>query len=89
MSDVTILDKIVATKRVEIERAKAARPDQELRARLGDAPQVRDFFAALAVEGPIKLIAEVKKASPSVGLIRADFENLRSPRGKLHQRADG
>jgi indole-3-glycerol phosphate synthase len=70
----TILDKIVATKRFEIERAKAARPELEIRARLADAPPVRDFFAALAAEGPIKLIAEVKKASPSVGLIRADFD---------------
>jgi indole-3-glycerol phosphate synthase len=70
----TILDKIVATKRSEIERAKAARPETELRARLADAPPVRDFFAALTADGAIKLIAEVKKASPSVGLIRADFD---------------
>lgn len=70
----TILDKIVATKRTEIERAKAAQPKKELRARAADAPPVRDFFAALAVEGPIKLVAEVKKASPSAGLIRADFD---------------
>jgi len=70
----TILDKIVETKRVEIERAKAARPLEELRARLPDAPPVRDFFAALSAAGPIKLIAEVKKASPSKGIIRADFD---------------
>jgi indole-3-glycerol phosphate synthase len=70
----TILAKIVQTKRVEIERAKAERPEPELRARLADAPPVRDFFGALSAEGPIKLIAEVKKASPSVGLIRADFD---------------
>jgi indole-3-glycerol phosphate synthase len=70
----TILDKIVATKRSEIERAKAARPERELRAALTDAPPVRDFFAALADEGPIKLIAEVKQASPSAGVIRADFD---------------
>jgi indole-3-glycerol phosphate synthase len=70
----TILDKIVATKRMEIEQAKAARPEPELRARLRDAPPVRDFFAPLAAEGPINLIAEVKKASPSAGVIRADFD---------------
>jgi indole-3-glycerol phosphate synthase len=70
----TILDQIVATKRVEIERAKAAVPLDELRARLADAPPVRDFFAPLALGGPIKLIAEVKKASPSQGVIRADFD---------------
>ena len=70
----TILDKIVATKRVEIELAKLERPEGELKARIADTPSVKDFFAALAADGPIKLIAEVKKASPSAGLIRADFD---------------
>jgi indole-3-glycerol phosphate synthase len=70
----TILDKIVATKRQDVDRAKAQQPLSELRAQLADAPPVRDFFAALAAPGPIKLIAEVKKASPSAGVIRADFD---------------
>lgn len=69
----TILDKIVATKRDEIARAKVARPAGELRAAIRDAPPVRDFVAALRAPRDISLIAEVKKASPSAGLIREDF----------------
>jgi indole-3-glycerol phosphate synthase len=70
----TILDKIVAAKRAEIEAAKATIPERELRARLADAPRPRDFFTPLAAGGPIRLIAEVKKASPSAGVIRRDFD---------------
>ena len=70
----TILDKIVVTKRSEIERARAATPEAELRAQLADAPPVRNFFTPLAAGKPIRLIAEVKKASPSAGIIRADFD---------------
>ncbi len=70
----TILDEIVATKRLEIAAAKAARPATELRRQVADAPPVRDFHAALATPGPIRLIAEIKKASPSAGVIRDDFD---------------
>src|SRR5262245_59024591 len=70
----TILDQIVATKRQEVERAKVSLPLAELSVRLKDAPPVRDFFSSLAADGPIKLIAEIKKASPSKGIIRADFD---------------
>lgn len=70
----TILDKIVATKREEIARSKSQVAEERLREQLDDAPVVRNFFAALAADGPIKLIAEVKKASPSKGVIREDFE---------------
>lgn len=69
----TVLDKIVAKKLEEIAAAKEACPIDNLRAQLTDAPPVRSFFNALAADGPIKLIAEVKKASPSKGVIREDF----------------
>jgi indole-3-glycerol phosphate synthase len=75
----TILQKIVLSKRQEIEATRAQTPLRELRAALADAPPPRDFYHALAVkpgqtERPIRLIAEVKKASPSAGVIREDFD---------------
>ncbi len=69
----TILDQIVAQKRREVAAARADTPEDQLRRQLADAPPVRDFHAALAGGGPIRLIAEVKKASPSRGVLRADF----------------
>ncbi|MFI4873998.1 MAG: indole-3-glycerol-phosphate synthase, partial [Blastopirellula sp. JB062] len=73
----TILDNIVATKREEIAVAKSQYPAEKLESLLAEAPPVRDFFAALSASGPIKLIAEVKKASPSKGVIREDFDPVK------------
>ena len=70
----TILEEIVATKRREIDAARARTSADKLRAALADAPPPRDFFAALARPGPIQLVAEIKKASPSAGVIRNDFD---------------
>jgi len=70
----TVLEKITAAKRREIAERRERTPESELRRRLADAPPVRDFFAALAAPGPIRLIAEVKKASPSAGVLRPDFD---------------
>jgi indole-3-glycerol phosphate synthase len=76
----SILDKIVAAKREEIARAQQERPIGPLREALPTAPPIRDFFAALSGKGPVKLIAEVKKASPSKGVIREDFDPVRIAR---------
>ncbi|WP_166830779.1 indole-3-glycerol phosphate synthase TrpC [Thalassoroseus pseudoceratinae] len=69
-----VLEKIVERKREEIATAKSKLSLTELQAALADAPPVRDFVAALRQPGQVSLIAEVKKASPSAGLIRADFD---------------
>jgi indole-3-glycerol phosphate synthase len=70
----TILDRIVAAKCREIEEARARTPAADLERRLADAPPVRDFRAALEAPGGVRVVAEVKKASPSAGLLRADFD---------------
>jgi len=68
-----ILDEIVAAKHREIAERQAALPAPDLERRLSSAPPVRDFFTALAKPDAVQVIAEVKKASPSAGIIRADF----------------
>ena len=70
----SILDEIVASKRLEVAAARRRMPLDELEDQAASAPPVRDFRAALEGPGPIQLIAEVKKASPSARVIRADFD---------------
>ncbi len=74
MSD--ILNTILARKAQEVAERSARVPLAELQARLADAPPVRGFANALnaaIANGDPAVIAEVKKASPSKGVIRPDF----------------
>ena len=72
-----ILQKIEHYKRAEIAAAKRARPFAQLEAEAKNAPPPRGFLAAIErklASSQYALIAEIKKASPSAGLIRADFD---------------
>ena len=72
-----ILQRILARKREEIAERKTRAPMDALRERCEDAPPVRGFTAALRTRteaGQAAVIAEVKKASPSKGVIRAEFD---------------
>jgi indole-3-glycerol phosphate synthase len=72
-----VLQRILARKREELAARAARVPLRELRARAGEAPPTRGFAAAVqaaVAAGRPAVIAEVKKASPSKGVIRADFD---------------
>lgn len=73
-----ILDKILATKHQEVAAAKAQRSQSDLAARIGDLEDIPRGFAralrTMAASGGTPIIAEVKKGSPSKGIIRADFD---------------
>jgi indole-3-glycerol phosphate synthase len=72
----TILDDILAAKRKHVALCKQQLPLDEIRQRIIGLPKPRNFFHAVTRETgkPLNLIAEVKKASPSAGVIREDFD---------------
>ena len=72
-----ILKKILATKVVEVSERSAVRSLAQLREACSDTPQTRGFITAIEsqiAQGDPAVICEVKKASPSKGVIRADFD---------------
>ncbi len=71
----SILDKIVKKKREELDAARRKAPLGALQDAIAARPAALDFAAALRADG-ISLIAEVKKASPSKGLLREDFRPI-------------
>jgi indole-3-glycerol phosphate synthase len=83
-----VLARIVEVKREHVAHIRAETSESRLRERLAEAPPARGFARALAgaaAEGRLALIAEIKRASPSKGLIRADFD----PVGLAGAYADG
>jgi indole-3-glycerol phosphate synthase len=75
MSD--ILNKILATKAIEVASAKAKISIEQVQALAKAQPKARDFVGAIRTkitDGKAAVIAEIKKASPSKGIIRADFK---------------
>lgn len=73
----SVLGKIVGKKKERIAAAKARLSARDLRAMISELEAPRDFARAVKrdSDGPVRLIAELKKASPSKGLIRPDFDH--------------
>jgi indole-3-glycerol phosphate synthase len=72
-----ILDEIVEIKRREVAGRKALRPLAALEKMIVGRPPARDFKAALDADAGCAIIAEVKRRSPSRGLLREDFDPIR------------
>jgi indole-3-glycerol phosphate synthase len=76
----TILSRIIESRRTEVARRKRILPETVLRIAAGKAGPPRDFAGAL-VRSQLNVIAELKKASPSAGVLRREFEPAALARG--------
>jgi indole-3-glycerol phosphate synthase len=76
-----VLDRIVEARRAEVAHRKKSLPETVLRIGVQKAEPVRDFSGALCRPGKLNVIAELKKASPSAGVLRADFDPAALARG--------
>ena len=71
-----ILDKIIADKKIEVQSRRQQTSLEQLKEQVRDLPKCRNFYKAVTKQNSrgINVIAEIKKASPSAGLIREDFD---------------
>ena len=74
MSKRMILDEIVENKALEVEESKKTMPLHSLQEQINEVLPSRDFFEAIHPKGQLKIISEVKHASPSKGIFRDDFD---------------
>jgi indole-3-glycerol phosphate synthase len=71
-----LLDRIIADKRVEVERRRRRKSLEQLKQEIASKDRCRNFYKAVTKRNSrgVNVIAEVKKASPSAGIIRTDFD---------------
>jgi indole-3-glycerol phosphate synthase len=86
----SVLEQILAAKREEVEHRKQTRPIEALKETIATLGRPRNFFQAVTrkTKKPLNLIAEVKKASPSAGVIREDFDPVKIARSYAAGGAD-
>src|SRR5512137_189854 len=85
-----ILEKIIEDKRIEVEQRKANMSVDQLEADISIMPKCRNFYSAVTKRNHrgINVIAEVKKAPPSAGVIREDFNPIKIAQTYRHCGAD-
>jgi len=76
-----ILERIIQNKKIEVEKAKKARPLELISSQIKRTQAPKDFFRAIEPDGGVKIIAEIKCASPSKGVFREDFNPAEIARG--------
>lgn len=72
-----ILDAIIENKKIEVEMSKGHRSIESLISGIGNIRPPRDFYKAIDHGGQLRIIAEIKKASPSKGVLREDFDPVK------------